>query len=290
MLVARFDSSSAAATVPFSLPRIADRTRREDGMLLEGKVAIVSGVGPGLGQATALALTREGASVVLAARNESYLKEVSAEIEERGGRPLPVATDVTDPEQCGRLADAAASEFGGLDVVVNNAFRYDPTRPFEEVDLAEWRQVYEVNVFGSLQLTKATIPHLKSRGGGSVVFVNSMSARKIRFNEGGYASSKGALLTAVQVLAKELGSHQIRVNSVVPGWIWGPPVQGYVAWQAQQRGVSPDDVVAEIVAEIPLGAIPPQEDVANAIVFFASDLARWVTGQALDVNGGEWFH
>lgn len=258
--------------------------------LLKDKVAVVSGVGPGLGRATALALAREGASVGLAARTEGTLRDVADEIEALGGRAVAVPTDITRPPDCRRVVEATAEEFGGLDVLVNSAFRPSTFQSFETADLDQWRGVFEVNVFGSLGLTQAAVPHLKARGGGSIVFVNSMESRKVRPGSGDYGSSKGALLTAVQVLAKELGQHQIRVNSVVPGWIWGPNVQAYVAWQAQERGLSADAVVAEITENIPLGAIPTSEDIANAIVFFASDLARWITGQSLDVNGGEWFH
>jgi NAD(P)-dependent dehydrogenase (short-subunit alcohol dehydrogenase family) len=257
-------------------------------VLVQDKVAIVSGVGPGLGQAIAHALAREGARVVLAARTESYLQEVAAEIESAGGTALVVPTDVTDRDQCDRLAATTVGELGGVDVLVNSAFVYDPLLAFETVDLDEWRRAYEVNVFGSLELTQATVPYLRKRGGGSVVFINSMSARKVRGEDGGYASSKGALLVLARTLSKELGPHGIRVNSVLPGWMWGPPVQQYLARQAQQRQVPFEDVVAEVTANIPLGTIPPQEDVANAVVFFASDLARYVTGQTLDVNGGEW--
>jgi NAD(P)-dependent dehydrogenase (short-subunit alcohol dehydrogenase family) len=257
--------------------------------LLDGKVAIVSGVGPGLGQAIARAFAREGAAVALAARTEEYLEEVAGEIEADGGRALPVPTNLVDADQCARLVGVTARELGGIDVLVNSAFRMDPFQPFAEVDLVRWRKVFDVNVFGSLQLTQAAVPALKGRGGGSIVFVASMSARKVRAAEGGYAASKGALLTAVKSLALELGPDQIRVNSVVPGWIWGPPVQHYVEWQVRERGLTPDEIIGEITAQIPLGAIPPQDDVANAIVFFASDLARWITGQALDVNGGEFF-
>lgn len=257
-------------------------------MLVEGKVAIVSGVGPGLGQAIAHALAREGARVVLAARTESVLQEVAAEIEGAGGTALAVPTDITDRDQCDRLAAVTTAELGGIDVLVNSAFVYDPLRPFAEVDLDEWRRAYEVNVFGSLEMTQATVPYLKERGGGSIVFINTMSARKVRGEDGGYASSKGALLVLAQTLSKELGPHRVRVNSVLPGWMWGPPVQQYLAGLAQRREVPFEEVVAEVTANIPLGTIPPQEDVANAVVFFASDLARFVTGQTLDVNGGEW--
>jgi NAD(P)-dependent dehydrogenase (short-subunit alcohol dehydrogenase family) len=257
-------------------------------VLVEGKVAIVSGVGPGLGQAIANALAREGAQVVLAARTEAYLDEVAAGIRDAGGTALVVPTDITDREQCDRLAATAAAELGGVDVLVNGAFVYDPLLPFEAVDLAEWRRAYEINVWGSLEVTQATLPYLKKRGGGSIVFINTMSARKVRGEDGGYASSKGALLVVAQTLSKELGPHRIRVNSVLPGWMWGPPVQQYLARQAEQRQVPFEEVVGEITARIPLGEIPPQDDVANAVVFFASDLARSVTGQTLDVNGGEW--
>ena len=258
--------------------------------MLEGRVAVVSGVGPGLGRATALALAREGATVALLARTESTLREVAAEIEAGGGRALPVPTNVVDAEQCRRAADVVGSELGRIDVLVNSAFRGPSFRRFEESDLERWRKVFDVNVFGSLQLTHAALPYLKDGGGGSVVFVNSMSTRTIRAGEGDYAASKAALLTAVQVLAKELGTYQIRVNSVVPGWIWGGNVEGWVEREAAARGVPVDEVMREITARIPQGRIPRPEDVAEAIVFFACDLARWITGQALDVNGGEWFH
>ena len=110
-------------------------------------------------------------------------------------------------------------------------------------------------------------------------FVNSMSARKIRPYEGAYSTSKGALLVAVQAMAKELGPAGIRVNTVAPGWIWGPNVQLYVEIEKQSRGVDGDTVIEEIKSNIPLGFIPPSEDIASAILFFASDLSRSVTGQ-----------
>lgn len=258
-------------------------------MLLEGKIALVSGVGPGLGRATALALAREGAAVGLAARNEDRVADIADEITAAGGRAIPVATNVVESDDCARAVAQVVERYGGLDILVNSAFRADPGLPFEDADLERWRKVFDVNVWGGLQLTQAAVPALKERGGGSVVFVNSMSARKIRPNEGSYAASKGAMLVAVRSLATELAAHRIRVNSVVPGWIWGPNVQLYVDFQISERGVTEDEVIAEITEAIPLGFIPPQEDVAEAILFFASDMARVVTGQTLDVNGGEYF-
>ena len=259
-------------------------------MLLKDKIAIVSGVGPGLGKEIALAFAREGADVVLGARTEPYLAEVQAEIEALGRRARFAPTDITDQGQCDRLVQTAVDEFGRVDVLVNNAFAPDVFQLFEDVDLDAWRHIVDVNLFGSLQLTKAIIPVMKKQGGGSILFVNSMIIRKILPLQGGYATSKGALMTAAQVLAKELGPHHIRVNSIVPGWMWGPNVQGYFTMLEQQTGKSVQDSYDEVASEIALGVIPTDDDCANAAVFFASDLSSVITGQALDVNGGEVFH
>lgn len=259
-------------------------------MLLKDKTAIVSGVGPGLGKEIALAFAREGADVALGARTESYLEEVHGEIESLGRRAVHSRTDITDQAQCDRLVQAAVDTFGRVDVLVHNAFAPDVFRLFEDVDLAAWRQIMDVNLFGSLQLTKSAIPTMKEQGSGSIVFVNSMIIRKILPLQGGYATSKAALMTAAQVLAKELGPHGIRVNSIVPGWMWGPSVEGYFAMMEGETGKSVKEQYDEIASQMALGEIPPDEDCANAAVFFASDLSRVITGQSLDVNGGEVFH
>jgi NAD(P)-dependent dehydrogenase (short-subunit alcohol dehydrogenase family) len=255
--------------------------------VLDGKVAIVSGVGPGLGQAIARAVAREGASVALAARNEAYLKEVASELE----RAIAVPTDITDAEQCQRLVDRTAEEFGGVDIVANSAFQPgDIGKTFEKSDLTRWRALFEVNTFGALQVTQAAIPHLRARRSGAVVFVNSMVIRKTgAVAEGGYAATKGALFAAARVMAHELGPDNIRVNSVVPGWMWGPNVQFYVEYTAKKRDVPNEAIIAEIASNMALRRIPTVEEVAEAVVFLASDRASAITGQTLDVNGGEYF-
>jgi len=259
-------------------------------MLLKDKRCIVSGVGPGLGKEIALAFAREGADVALGARTEAYLEEVRAEIEAMGRRAVHARTDITDQEQCDALVQTCVDGFGGVDVLVHNAFAPDVFQLFEDVDLAAWRRIMDVNLFGSLQLTKSAIPRMKEQGGGSIVFVNSMIIRKILPLQGGYATSKGALMTAAQVLAKELGPHKIRVNSIVPGWMWGPSVETYFKMMEAQTGKSTQESYDEIASAIALGEIPTDDDTANAAVFFASDLSSVITGQALDVNGGEVFH
>ncbi len=259
-------------------------------MLLERRVAIVSGIGPGMGREIALALAREGADIVLAARGADKLEALAAEIRAGGRRAVAVPTDIARAEDSARLVDAAIAELGRIDVLVNNAFKGGVEPPFADADLAAWRAVFDVNVFGALQLTQAVVPHMRRQGGGSIVFINSMSMRIIEPRFGGYASSKGALMTAAQTLARELGPDRIRVNSVVPGYIWGPALQGYFKQLAAQQGVTPDDIYRAIASRTALNHIPTSAEIADAVVFFASDLSRVVTGQALDVNGGHFFH
>lgn len=262
-------------------------------MLLEDRVCVVSGVGPGLGRQVSLALARQGADVVLSARRKEVLQGVAAEIEAIGRRALVAPSDVTDPDQCEGLAAATVDEFGGVDVLVNNVFAADVYQTFRRVDLGDWRRLVDVNLFGPLQLTKAFVPHLQDRQARSekqrtsIVFVNSMAVRKPRPQEGGYTVAKGGLLVAARVLAKELGRYRIRVNSVLPGWMWGPQVEQYVEFLAEHRGVASSEVVSEITRDIALGAIPTDEEVAGSVVFLASDLAAAVSGHSLDANGGE---
>ena len=258
--------------------------------LLSGKVCDVSGIGPGLGRQAARAMAAHGADLVLAARRQASLDAVAAEVGAMGARSITVPTDITDPEQCARLVARATEEFGGVDVLVNNAFRFDAFQSFEDVDLAIWRKIMDVNLFGTLQMTRAALPSMRQRGGGSVVMVASMVARQPQPAQGGYAISKGALLTATKVLAYELGPSGVRVNAGVPGWMAGPSVDIYVHMESEGRGVPRQEVVDELNARVPLGRIPSDEEVAGTIVYLASDLSSALTGQAVDTNGGEIFN
>lgn len=254
-------------------------------VLLANRVAVVSGIGPGMGRDVSLALAREGADVVLAARSAERLDAVAAEVRTLGRKALPIATDVADAEQCRRLAARAVEELGRIDVLVNNAFAAGPFDPIETASFDDWRRVFEVNLFGSLELSRAVLSSMKARGG-SIVMIGSMSMRLIEPRFGGYAASKAALLTAARTLAREVGAYRIRVNSVVPGYIWGPALAGYFRRLAAERSTTPEAVYEQIAARSALGYIPSSEEIAGAVVFFASELSRPITGQALDVNCG----
>ncbi len=258
-------------------------------MLLEGRVVLVSGVGPGMGRSIALACAREGADVVLGARTEENLEAVGVEVEGLGRRAAWRATDITDAGDREALVALALDEFGHLDGVVHNAFIQPPLERLEQASLDTWRQAFEVNLFAGVALTTACLDSLRESAHASVVFIGSMSARRIRSRFGVYAATKSALVTTAQTLAKELGRDGIRVNTVLPGYIWEQKLQWFLGQLAEQQGRTRDDVYEEVAAEAALGRIPTPDEVADPVVFLLSDLARIVTGQTLDANAGHWF-
>jgi NAD(P)-dependent dehydrogenase (short-subunit alcohol dehydrogenase family) len=259
-------------------------------MLLKDRVAIVSGIGPGMGRDISLAFAREGAHVILAARSAGALEDVAGAVRQLGRKALCVPTDIASADDCKRLVDSAHTELGRIDILVNNAFKGGVEPVTENASMEEWRRIFDVNVFGSLQLSQQVIPHMKAQAGGSIIFINSMSMRIIEPGMGGYAASKGALMIAAQTLAKEVGQYKIRVNSVVPGYIWSDKLAGFFRYLAKQQKRTYDEVHADITSRTALHHIPTSEEIADAVVFFASDLSRAITGQALDVNGGHFFH
>ncbi len=274
--------------------------------LLQGKVVIISGVGVGFGRDLALAMVENGAQVVLGARRSATLQAVADEIAAMGGESAWQTCDITEPDQCAALAQLAVDTFGGLDVLVNNAFdpgvlkgspyEWEPSgdpvtwEPLLTADLDVFRRAMDVNFFGTLNMTRAAVPHMQTRGEGRVIMINTQSSMWIKPMHGAYASSKGALWTVTKTLARELGPLGIRVNGLHPGFIDGLPVSKSINESADRIGVPVEQLRQAIAAETCLGYLPPGDELAGAAVFFASDLARPITGQALAINAGHWLH
>ncbi len=259
-------------------------------MLLEGKVALVSGIGPGMGRDISLAFAREGADVALGGRTLAKLEGVAAEVEALGRRALPVVCDIADEAACQAAADQVVDEYGRLDVLVNNAFDGGDAKAFMDADMDRWRQTMEVNLFGSLAMTRACVPHLGANGDGRVIMINSMSVQRIQPRWGAYVASKGALASVTKTLALELGAQGIRVNAIHPGYIYGDSVEWYFNHLAEKRGITFQEVYDEVASETCLGYLPHSEEIAGTAVYFASALAKPVTGQMIGVNGGHWFN
>jgi NAD(P)-dependent dehydrogenase (short-subunit alcohol dehydrogenase family) len=256
-------------------------------VILEGKTIVVSGVGPGLGREIATVAVRDGANVVMGARREDNLKAIAAALDPDGKRVAWAVTDITIADQRERLVETAVDRFGQLDGLVNCAALDSVLGGLDTADFAEWRKVFETNVFGSLQLTKAAVDRMDERGG-AIVFIGSQAMFYAQLPQTAYAASKAALLGAVAQLVPELGPKRIRINTVVPTWMWGPPVEGYVTWTAAAQGVPQEEVLGAITSKMPLGVMPADEDVAEAVIFFLSDRSRMITGQSLLVNAGEY--
>jgi len=257
-------------------------------MLLEGRAAIVTGVGPGIGREAALALAREGADIALGARTEERLREVAAEVERLGRRAVYLPTNIAKDEDCLALAELCVKEFGRIDVLAQNAFKQPPMRTIEEEDSKEWERAFRINVIGTLFMAKAVLPAMKEQHSGSIVIVSSLSARNSDATLGAYGAAKAALLSAARTMAREWGPYGIRVNSVAPGHVWGPNLQWYVEHSAADQNRPVEEVKAEIESLSPMGKIATSAEVAGAIVFLASDLSGGMTGQVVDVNAGAW--
>lgn len=256
-------------------------------MLLKDKVIIVSGVGPGMGQAMAKIASAEGAKVGMGARNQDFLDQVSAAITSAGGEVVAVSTDVTNADQCKALADAVTDKFGRIDGLVNSAYNHGSWATTDVADPAEWSSVFDVNCTGALRMAQACLPGLQAAGKGAIVNVSTMATVNPFPGEAAYAAAKGGMNVLTKHMATDFGKYGVRVNACRMGWIGGAPVYGYIDGQVAM-GRDRDEVIGEITGRIPLGIIPPEEDCAKSVLFFVSDYANVVSGATLDVNGGQY--
>ncbi|MEZ4217719.1 MAG: SDR family oxidoreductase [Myxococcota bacterium] len=258
-------------------------------MLLEDKVAIVTGIGPAMGRSIALAFAREGAKLALCARRKDRLQAVVDEVEAAGGEVLAVPTDITDRAACQRLVDATLERFGRIDVLVQNGHYDGDYKVVTDSDPDDWRAIMEVNLFGALHLVQLVAPSMRSRRDGRIVLINTGASTDPPPTLGAYAASKAALASLARTIAVELGPDGIRANGVQLGPVKGENWDGWIAAGAKEAGMSEPDFEALQCRDVPLRSVPTADECAGAVLFLASDLARPITGQSLAVNGGRWF-
>ncbi len=249
-----------------------------EGFRLDGRVAVVTGGGRGIGRGIALGLAEAGADVVVAARRANEIEAVADEVRATGRRALAVPTDITDEAANDALADAAVAELGRLDIWVNNAGGSDERimRQLVDVPLHQWDEQIALNLVGPALGARSAARHLGE--GGSIINVGSIAAGRTSENNGPYAAAKAGLHQFTITLAAELASRRIRVNTVAPG-----PVPTEVFLEA--LGLSEEQLPA-IAETVPLGRLGTPEDIASAVVYLASEAGSWITGQQLTVSGG----
>jgi len=240
------------------------------------KVAIVTGAGTGIGRAVALALLGGGYCVVLAGRRADVLNAVAAQVAVPE-RVLVVPTDVSQEASVVALFDAALERFGRVDVLFNNAGTGAPAVPLEDLSLAQWQSVIDVNLTGAFNGARAAASVLRENGWGAIVNITSINGMRGKFGQCNYAASKAGLIGLTKSLARELARFNVTVNAVAPGLINTPATAKL-----------PAEVQAQSVKEILLGRIGQPQDVADCVAFLCSDEARFITGEVIRVDGGQY--
>ena len=246
------------------------------GIDLQGKSALVTGAASGLGAETARVLARAGAGVVVNySRNREGAEAVGGAIVAAGGRAVALQADVTDADAVAALFEAARRELGPITLVVNNAGREERTAPPFELAWDDYQKMIDLNLKAIYNTLRNAHPDMKAAGGGRVVNVGSVALNRPFPGSAAYVAAKGAMLGITRGLATELGRDNVTVNSIAPGWI---PVERHAS--------APEEALERLARETPLGHYGAPADVANAVLYFCSDLAGFVTGVSLPVNGG----
>ena len=258
----------------------------------EGKTAIVTGGAQGLGRAISLRLASEGCKVVIADINESGIRDTEAEIREKYGREtLGIVTDVTKEEDVAALVDETVRQFGTLDIMVSNAGILI-AQPVDEFPVEKWSKVMEVNLVGYFLCIKHASRVMKEQKRGAIIQINSKSGKKGSYKNSAYAASKFGGIGLTQSAALELAEFGVRVNSICPGNMLDSPlwVHSLFKLYAKIRGMTEEEVRQYYVNQVPMKRGCTYEDVCNLLVFLASDQSSYITGQAMNVTGGQEMH
>ena len=242
---------------------------------LQGRVALVTGGSRGIGKACCELLARAGARVAVNYRVERPWAELLVQkIEESGGEAFALSADVALADDANMMVDETVDRFGRIDILVNNAgiCKGDPV---EEISDGEWNEMIGINLTGTFNMIRATVPYMKSSGGGRIINISSTAGQRGEALHSHYAATKGAVISLTKSLAVELAGDGILTNCVAPGW-----VETDMTEDALEQG---RDTIAAV---IPLGRVANPEEIGGAVLFLASDLATFVNGEILNVNGG----
>lgn len=260
-------------------------------MKLQGKTAIITGGGRGIGRAIARRFAAEGAAVVLSARTEKEVLETAAEIAKAGGKAIAVAGDVSREEDCERIVSRAREAFGAAHILINNAAIYGPVRTAEEVTQQEWDEVMAVNLRGPFLMSRLVLPEMYQRGSGAIVNITSVAGKSAFPLGSPYAASKAGLAGFTRSLAAEGARKGVRVNALSPGPVTETKMSQDLGRNlANYLQADGEALLKSMLQGILQGRPQTAEEIAAAAVFLASDEASAITGQTLNVDGGIAFY
>ena len=247
---------------------------------LQGTVALITGGSDGLGRATASRLAKEGARLVICARRPQQLEDAATELRETtGAEVLAVAADVTKAEDCNRFVDEAVATFGGIDILVNNAGT-SAAHGLEDIDDDDWQVDIDLKLMAAVRLCRAVIPIMRERGGGAIVNTTISSAKAPPAKALPTTVTRAAAINLTKSLANEYAPHNIRVNTVCLGWVKS------AQWERRAGDRSLQEYYAEMGKKVPLGRVGEAEEYADLVAFLVSDRARYITGTAINLDGG----
>lgn len=251
---------------------------------LKDKVVLITGGAQGLGEALAARMHDEGAKICIADLNLEQAEKATSSLD----NAISVKCDVSDYQDCVNAVDKTIQAFGKIDILVSNAAILI-SNPIEQFDAAAWKKVVDINLCGCFNIMKAATPHLIKNGGGSMIQINSKSGKKGSSKNSAYAASKFGGIGLVQSLALELAEHNIRVNAICPGNLLDSPlwVNSLYEQYARNQNTTKEAIREKYINQVPLHRGCQYDDVANALVFLASDEAAYMTGQAINVTGGQ---
>jgi len=253
---------------------------------LEGRVALVTGSTYGIGESVAKVLAAEGAISIITGRSEKEGQKVAQEIRSAGGQAEYFSLDVTDEGRVSQVVDSIVREYGRIDILVNNAGIAGPNKPTHEYSREEWEKVFDVNVTGAFLCTKYVVPHMKRQKSGNIVYISSIYGIIGAPDVPAYHATKAANRVMAKIDALLYAQDNIRVNSVHPGFIWTPMVEGFLAEQGQKLNLSVEELRKELDSRHPIGHIGEPEDIAYGVLYLVSDEAKFVTGSELIIDGG----
>lgn len=255
---------------------------------LEKKVALVTGAGRGIGRAISIALAQEGARLILTGRDIEALNETSRLISQLEAAPTPLVfqMDLLDSAGITTCVQSSLKILGHIDVLVNNSGIAGKSAPLWELTENEWDEGMDTNLKGAFLVSKAVIPSMIERKSGSIIFIGSITGKRPLANRSVYAASKLGMVGMMRTLALELGRHGVRVNHISPGFVEGPRLDAVIAQVAKNENVSAQEMNEKWLEMIPTGKFISAENIAQGVLFFASDRSSGTTGEDLNISGG----